>query len=133
MPNEAFIIINVLFFFLIGMLGFSLYLSISDWYSPRFSPMGPWPSKAEQHSQNKLDASAQYKEEIQGLVKVKNYRWNQEKRLNNMNGIPNTIDMPHIIKFRKDKENQNWFPYQEKLGEYGSWGYIGSCKYRIEN
>jgi len=132
MSHEQFFITNLFLFLGIGMLLSFLYHSYKDWHAPRFSPMGPWPSKAEEYAQKKLDATAQYKEENQGLVKAKNYRWSGEKEQNDNLGIPNTVDIPHIIKYRRDKENPEWYPYEEKLGEDGFWDYIGSCKFKIE-
>ena len=126
-PNLILIILVLL-----SILVFLIFMLIlEDWYAPRISAMGPLPSKAEEHAQKRLDYTAEYKVKSLGIVHVKNYRWSDERKYLVKMNKPTYTPMVHYMKYRKDKEHPDWYPYEEKLGEDGVWDYIGSAAHRI--
>ena len=98
-----------------GMLGLAFYCWVTDWYSPRFSPMGPWPSRHEEHKQRVRDSKASYKEEYKGVVPVKNYRWSSEKELNLQMGWPTIHPGYKTVRYRKEFDSDEWIPWEEKV------------------
>ena len=113
--TEEISVLVALLIILGSMLGFFAYCNIADYYSSRFSPMGPWPSKHEEHKQRVRDSKASYKEEYKGVVPVKTYRWSGEKELNIQMGWP-TIHVGYkTVRYRKEFDSDEWVPWEEKI------------------
>jgi hypothetical protein len=111
---------------------------VKDYFTPQASPFGIQPSRFEQWQQRRLDATAEYKIEAQGIVDVKNYRWTNELVLLLKSGSNHSISMVHFVKYRKDRDNPDWFAYQECVSEKEPdndymWDYIGSVEHKLHD
>ena len=108
-------IITLWSMFLLFELGIIIYFLIDDYYSPRFSPMGPWPSKHEEHLQKIRDSKASYKEEYLGVVPVKTYRWSGEKEARCKTGFPTIITGYKTVRYRKEWDSLDWKLWEENI------------------
>ena len=114
MPSE-FMVLFVLAGLAIGMIGVVIYLRICQYYEPRFSPMGPWPSEHEERQQKIRDSKASYKEEYKGAVPVKCYRWSGEKMMLLESGKA-TIHVGYkTVRYRKEFDSDEWIVWEEKI------------------